>query len=59
MESKIIRKYLEHLAERLNDMDYSEIDSFCEEHSLSEDDIEELLNLRFVATKNSIELEDE
>jgi hypothetical protein len=59
MEAKIIRKYLSHLSDRLNDMDYSEIDSFCEENELSEDDIEELLGLRFIATKNGIELEDE
>jgi hypothetical protein len=59
MEAKILRKYLTYLSDRLNDMDYSEIDGFCKDNELSEDDIEELLGLRFAATRNSIEVEEE
>jgi hypothetical protein len=37
--------YLDFLTDKLNNMDYSEVDSFFEEHDLSEFEIEELLRL--------------
>ena len=45
MDDKIKKAYLEYLTNRVNDMDYSEIDCFCEDNELSEDDIQAIQSL--------------
>ena len=45
MTIELKAEYLGYLTEMINDLDYSNIDCFAEEHELDEDDINELLSL--------------
>jgi hypothetical protein len=46
MKENLKREYLEFIQDRVNNFDYSDIDGFCEDNELLEDEVEELLSLR-------------
>ena len=45
MNENIIIDYLDYLTSRVNDFEYSDIDSFCDEYNLSQKEINELLSI--------------
>ena len=46
MKENLKREYLEFIQDMISNFDYSNIDGFCEDNELSEDEVEELLSLR-------------
>ena len=45
LSKEIIKYYEEYWQNRISDIDYSDIDMFCESHDLSDDEIDELFYL--------------
>lgn len=54
LSKKIITEYLDWWTDGLNGLDYSDIDVFCSEHDLNDDEIEELLNLPLFVEEDKI-----
>ena len=52
MNAELKTKYLEMLTDRVNELSYIDIDAFCEDEDVSEDEVDELLALRFIVTED-------
>ena len=46
MNELLKKKFIEHLNDTINDRDYTDIDVFCEDEEATEEEIEQLLQLR-------------